>query len=95
MIRLAQEYPQIPGLAHLHIRFGNGLGLGPATALVGVGVWRDLGHHLLSPFLLIALAFDAIARWRVRGFFRPTLLVSGLLTLLFVGFIAVGPFYFR
>jgi len=95
MIRLAEQFPQIFGIANVHYRFGHGIGLGPAIALVDVGPWQGLGHHLLAPLLLVGLAYEALSRSRSHGWGRGVVVTSGWLALLFVSLLAVGPFYFR
>jgi hypothetical protein len=97
MIRLAEQFPQILGIANVHYRFGHGLGLGPVIALFDVGPWQGLGHQLLAPLLLVGLAFETLSRsWRRRsGVYQTVSVTSSWLALLFVSLVAVGPFYFR
>jgi hypothetical protein len=54
-IRWSQTYPAVPGLANLHGRFGFNSSALLCIAAVGQGVWKDLGFHLFTGFLLSAL----------------------------------------
>src|SRR5271169_2804473 len=50
-----QTYPAVPGLANLHGRFGFNSSVLLCIAALGQGVWKDLGFHLFTGFLLSAL----------------------------------------
>lgn len=50
-----QTYPTVPGLANLHGRFGFNSSVFLCIAALGQGVWKDLGFHLFTGFLLSAL----------------------------------------
>jgi hypothetical protein len=50
-----QTYPAIPGLANLHGRFGFNSSVFLCIAALGQGVWRELGFHLFTGFLLTAM----------------------------------------
>ena len=54
-IRWIQTYPAVPGLANLHGRFGYNSSVFLCIAALGQGMWRDLGFHLFTGFLLSAL----------------------------------------
>ncbi len=54
-VRWMQTYPAVPGLANLHGRFGYNSSVFLCIAALGQGVWKDLGFHLFTGFLLSAL----------------------------------------
>jgi hypothetical protein len=54
-IRWLQTYPAVPGLANLHGRFGYNSSVFLCIAALGQGIWRDLGFHLFTGFLISAL----------------------------------------
>jgi hypothetical protein len=54
-IHWIQTYPAIPGLANLHGRFGFNSSVFLCIAALGQGVWKDLGFHLFTGFLLCAM----------------------------------------
>jgi hypothetical protein len=55
VVRWLQTFPAVPGLANLHGRFGLNSSVFLCIAALGQGVWRDLGFHLFTGFLLSAL----------------------------------------
>jgi hypothetical protein len=68
-----QTYPAVPGLANLHGRFGFNSSVFLCIAALGQGMWKDLGFHLFTGFLLSALwatLLPACARC-VRGIATP------------------------
>jgi hypothetical protein len=54
-VRWSQTYPAVPGLANLHGRLGFNSSAFLCIAALGQGVWKDLGFHLFTGFLLCAL----------------------------------------
>jgi len=54
-VRWIQTYPAVPGLANLHGRLGFNSSVFLCIAALGQGGWKDLGFHLFTGFLLIAL----------------------------------------
>src|SRR5712664_47799 len=54
-VRWIQTYPAVPGLANLHGRFGYNSSVFLCIAALGQGMWRDLGFHLFTGFLVSAL----------------------------------------
>src|SRR5882762_11349776 len=54
-VRWIQTYPAVPGLASLHGRLGFNSSVFLYIATLGQGVWKDLGFHLFTGFLLSAL----------------------------------------
>ena len=50
-----QTYPAVPGLANLHGRLGFNSSVLLCVAALGQGMWKDLGFHLFTGFLLSAL----------------------------------------
>src|SRR5580693_4734875 len=50
-----QTYPAIPGLANLHGRFGFNSSVFLCIAALGQGVWKELGFHLFTGFMLTAM----------------------------------------
>jgi hypothetical protein len=54
-VRWIQTYPAVPGLANLHGRLGFNSSVFLCIAALGQGVWKDLGFHLFTGFLLSAL----------------------------------------
>jgi len=55
VIRWMQTYPVVPGLANLHGRFGFNSSVLLCIAALGQGVWKDLGFHLFTGFMLSAM----------------------------------------
>src|SRR5882762_10752333 len=54
-VRWIQTYPAVPGLASLHGRLGFNSSVFLYIATLGQGVWKGLGFHLFTGFLLSAL----------------------------------------
>jgi hypothetical protein len=54
-VRWIQTYPAIPGLANLHGRLGFNSSVFLCLAALGQGVWKELGFHLFTGFLLTAM----------------------------------------
>jgi hypothetical protein len=54
-LRWIQTYPAIPGLANLHGRLGFNSSVFHCIAALGQGVWKELGFHLFTGFMLSAL----------------------------------------
>jgi len=54
-VRWMQTYPAVPGLANLNGRLGINSSVFLCIAALGQGVWKDLGFHLFTGFLLAAL----------------------------------------
>jgi hypothetical protein len=82
-VRWIQTYPAVPGLANLHGRFGFNSSVFLCIAALGQGVWKDLGFHLFTGFLLSALwaiLLPACARC-VRGTASPADWFHGILAL--------------
>jgi hypothetical protein len=54
-IRWIQTYPAVPGLANLHGRFGFNSSVFLCIAALAQGVWKELGFHLFTGFMLSAM----------------------------------------
>jgi hypothetical protein len=54
-VRWIQTYAAVPGLANLHGRFGFNSSVFLCIAALGQGVWKELGFHLFTGFMLTAM----------------------------------------
>jgi hypothetical protein len=54
-VRWIQTYPVVPGLANLHGRLGFNSSVFLCLAALGQGVWKELGFHLFTGFMLSAM----------------------------------------
>jgi hypothetical protein len=59
-IHWMQTYPVVPGLSNLHGRFGFNSSIFLCIAALGQGVWKELGFHLFTGFLLTAMWFTLL-----------------------------------
>jgi hypothetical protein len=57
MIRWISTYPVVPGLANVHGRFGFNSSVFLCIAALNQGVWKGLGFHLFTGFLMAAIWF--------------------------------------
>lgn len=55
-----QAYPVVPGLANVHGRFGLDSSVFLCVAALSQGVWRGLGFHLFTGFLIAAMGFTLL-----------------------------------
>jgi hypothetical protein len=82
-VRWIQTYPAVPGLGNLHGRLGFNSSVFLCIAALGQGLWKDLGFHLFTGFLLSALwatLLPACARC-IRGTASPADWFHGILAL--------------
>jgi hypothetical protein len=54
-VRWSQTYAVVPGIANLHGRLGFNSSVFLCIAALGQGVWKDLGFHLFTGFMLSAM----------------------------------------
>jgi hypothetical protein len=54
-VRWIQAYPVIPGLANLHGRLGFNSSVFLCIGALGQGVWKELGFHLFTGFMVTAM----------------------------------------
>src|SRR5690242_7657843 len=59
-VRWIQAYPVVPGLANVHGRFGLDSSVFLCIAALSQGVWRGLGFHLFTGFLIAAMGFTLL-----------------------------------
>lgn len=81
-IRWASEYSLVPGLANLHSALGYNSAHFLFIALLDVGPWRYMAHHVANGLLLLALSLQiGLSLWRLmtkRGAARPSDLVRAV-----------------
>lgn len=70
LVRWILTYPVVPGLANLNGRFGLNSSVFLCTAALSQGVWKGLGFHLFTGFLIAAIWFTLLPACLrlVRGF---------------------------
>src|ERR1700674_18916 len=74
-VRWILTYPAVPGLANLQGRLGFNSSVFLCIAALGQGVWKDLGHHLFTGFVMAAMCvtiLPACARVIARSPASPT-----------------------
>jgi hypothetical protein len=74
-VRWILTYPAVPGLANLQGRLGFNSSVFLGIAALGQGVWKDLGHHLFTGFVLAAICvtiLPSFARVITRSPASPT-----------------------
>ncbi|MFI5059280.1 MAG: LIC_10190 family membrane protein [Candidatus Acidiferrales bacterium] len=74
-VRWILTYPAVPGLANLQGRLGFNSSVFLCIAALGQGMWKDLGHHLFTGFVIAAMGITilpACARVIARSPASPT-----------------------
>jgi hypothetical protein len=70
-VRWIDAFPAVPGLANVHGRLGFDSAVFLCIAALGQGLWRGLGFHLFTGFVLAAMWTAILPAWRRVGRLAP------------------------